>query len=162
MSCQRIFSILAAVCLTVVPASFADAADIVDTAVSAGTFKTLATALGAAELIDTLKGKGPFTVFAPSDEAFAKLPKGTVEDLLKPENKEKLKAVLLIHVVPGSVLAADVVKLKEAKTAGGKTVKITTDGGVKVGTDKGMSKVVKTDIKADNGVIHVIDAVILP
>lgn len=162
MSCQRFFSIIATICLTVVPASFAAAADIVDTAVSAGTFKTLAAALGAAELVDTLKGKGPFTVFAPSDEAFAKLPKGTVENLLKPENKEKLKAVLLLHVVPGSVLAADVVKLKEAKTAGGKTVKITTDGGVKVGTEKGMSNVVKTDIKADNGVIHVIDAVILP
>ena len=162
MSCKRLFSIVTTLCLTLVTASFAAAGDIVDTAVSAGTFKTLAAALGAAELVDTLKGKGPFTVFAPSDEAFAKLPKGTVEDLLKPENKEKLKAVLLLHVVPGSVLAADVVELKEAKTAGGKTVKITTDGGVKVGTDKGMSKVVKTDIKADNGVIHVIDAVILP
>lgn len=162
MSCQRFFSIVATICLSVASVSFAAAADIVDTAVSAGTFKTLAAALGAAELVDTLKGKGPFTVFAPSDEAFAKLPEGTVESLLKPENKEKLKAVLLLHVVPGSVLAADVVKLKEAKTAGGKTVKITTDGGVKVGTEKGMSKVVKTDIKADNGVIHVIDAVILP
>ncbi|MFM7077900.1 MAG: fasciclin domain-containing protein [Planctomycetaceae bacterium] len=140
----------------------APAADIVDTAVAAGTFKTLAAAAGAADLVETLKGKGPFTVFAPTDEAFAKLPKGTVEELLKPENKGKLKDILLLHVVPGSVMAADVVKLKEAKTAGGKVVKISTDGGVKVGTDKGMSKVVKTDIKADNGVIHVIDAVILP
>lgn len=138
------------------------AADIVETAVGAGTFKTLAAALGAAELVDTLKGDGPFTVFAPTDEAFAKLPAGTVESLLKPENKEKLKAVLLLHVVPGSVMAADVVKLKEAKTAGGKMVKISTDDGVKVGTAKGMSKVTKTDIKASNGVIHVIDAVILP
>ena len=137
-------------------------ADIVDTAVAAGNFKTLAAALQAAGLVDALKGKGPFTVFAPTDEAFAKLPKGTVEELLKPENKGKLKDILLLHVVPGSVMAADVVKLKEAKTAGGKVVKISTDGGVKVGTDKGMSKVVKTDIKADNGVIHVIDAVILP
>ena len=138
------------------------AADIVETAVNAGTFKTLAAALGAAELVDTLKGAGPFTVFAPTDAAFEKLPKGTVESLLKPENKDKLKAILLIHVVPGSVMAADVVKLKEAKTAGGSTVKISTDGGVKVGTAKGMSNVTKTDIKASNGVIHVIDAVILP
>jgi uncharacterized surface protein with fasciclin (FAS1) repeats len=136
--------------------------DIVDTAVGAGTFKTLAAALGAAELVATLKGDGPFTVFAPTDDAFAKLPAGTVDTLLKPENKEKLKEVLLLHVVPGEVYAADVVKLKEAKTAGGKTVKISTDGGVKVGTGKGMSNVVKTDIKASNGVIHVIDAVILP
>ena len=138
------------------------AADIVETAVGAGNFKTLAAALGAADLVDTLKGPGPFTVFAPTDEAFAKLPKGTVESLLKPENKDKLKAILLIHVVPGSVMAADVVKLKDAKTAGGSTVKISTDGGVKVGTAKGMSNVTKTDIKASNGVIHVIDAVILP
>jgi uncharacterized surface protein with fasciclin (FAS1) repeats len=138
------------------------AADIVETAVGAGSFKTLAAALGAADLVDTLKGPGPFTVFAPTDEAFAKLPKGTVESLLKPENKDKLKAILLIHVVPGSVMAADVVKLKDAKTAGGSSVKISTDGGVKVGTAKGMSNVTKTDIKASNGVIHVIDAVILP
>jgi len=138
------------------------AADIVETAVGAGTFKTLATALGAADLVETLKGEGPFTVFAPTDEAFAKLPPGTVESLLKPENKEKLKAVLLLHVVPGTVTAADVVTLKEAKTAGGATVKISTDDGVKVGTAKGLAKVTKTDIKASNGVIHVIDAVILP
>lgn len=136
--------------------------DIVDTAVAAGSFKTLAAALGAADLVATLKGDGPFTVFAPTDEAFAKLPAGTVETLLKPENKEKLKEILLLHVVPGSVLAADVVKLKEAKTAGGKTVMISTDGGVKVGTATGRANVVKTDIKAKNGVIHVIDAVILP
>ena len=136
--------------------------DIVDTAVGAGTFKTLAAALGAADLVTTLKGDGPFTVFAPTDEAFAKLPAGTVETLLKPENKEKLKEILLLHVVPGNVLAADVVKLTEAKTAGGKTLKISTDGGVKVGTATGLSNVVKTDIKTKNGVIHVIDAVILP
>lgn len=143
--------------------AFADAPkDIVDTAVGAGTFKTLAAALGAADLVATLKGDGPFTVFAPTDEAFAKLPAGTVESLLKPENKEKLKEILLLHVVPGNVYAADVVKLSEAKTAGGKTVKISTDGGVKVGTATGMSNVVKTDIKTKNGVIHVIDAVILP
>lgn len=136
--------------------------DIVDTAVGAGTFKTLAAALGAADLVATLKGDGPFTVFAPTDEAFAKLPAGTVDTLLKPENKGKLTEVLLLHVVPGEVYAADVVKLKDAKTAGGKTVNISTEGGVKVGTAKGMSNVVKTDIKASNGVIHVIDAVILP
>jgi len=136
--------------------------DIVDTAVGAGTFKTLAAALGAADLVSTLKGAGPFTVFAPTDEAFAKLPSGTVETLLKPENKEKLKEILLLHVVPGSVYAADVVKLKEAKTAGGKTLSISTDGGVKVGTATGMVNVTKTDIKAGNGVIHVIDSVILP
>jgi uncharacterized surface protein with fasciclin (FAS1) repeats len=136
--------------------------DIVDTAVGAGTFKTLAAALGAADLVSTLKGSGPFTVFAPTDEAFAKLPAGTVETLLKPENKDKLKEILLLHVVPGTVYAADVVKLTEAKTAGGKTVSISTDGGVKVGTATGMANVTKTDIKASNGVIHVIDSVILP
>lgn len=136
--------------------------DIVDTAVGAGTFKTLAAALGAADLVGTLKGTGPFTVFAPTDEAFAKLPPGTVETLLKPENKEKLKEILLLHVIPGKVYAADVVKLKEAKTAGGSTVSISTDGGVKVGTASGSANVVKTDIKTSNGVIHVIDAVILP
>jgi uncharacterized surface protein with fasciclin (FAS1) repeats len=159
---SRLRIVAASLCIALGLAAVAPAGDIVDTAVAAGTFKTLAAAVGAADLVDTLKGKGPFTVFAPSDEAFAKLPKGTVEELLKPENKGKLKDILLLHVVPGSVMAADVVKLKEAKTAGGKVVKISTDGGVKVGTDKAMSKVVKTDIKADNGVIHVIDAVILP
>jgi uncharacterized surface protein with fasciclin (FAS1) repeats len=138
------------------------AADIVDTAVGAGSFKTLAAALGAAELVDTLKGPGPFTVFAPTDEAFAKLPEGTVETLLKPENKAQLQAILLLHVVPGSVKAADVVKLSEAKTAGGSMVKISAKDGVKVGTAKGMSSVTKADIEASNGVIHVIDAVILP
>jgi uncharacterized surface protein with fasciclin (FAS1) repeats len=143
--------------------AFADAPkDIVDTAVGAGSFKTLAAALGAADLVTTLKGDGPFTVFAPTDEAFAKLPAGTVENLLKPENKEKLREILLLHVVPGNVYAADVVKLTEAKTAGGKTLKVSTDGGVKVGTATGLSNVVKTDVKAKNGVIHVIDAVILP
>jgi uncharacterized surface protein with fasciclin (FAS1) repeats len=143
--------------------AYADAPkDIVDTAVGAGTFKTLAAALGAADLVATLKGDGPFTVFAPTDDAFAKLPAGTVESLLKPENKEKLKEILLLHVVPGNVYAADVVKLKEAKSAGGKTLTVSTTGGVKVGTATGLSNVVKTDVKAKNGVIHVIDAVILP
>ena len=143
--------------------AFADTPkDIVDTAVGAGTFKTLVAAVGAADLVATLKGDGPFTVFAPTDEAFAKLPAGTVETLLKPENKQKLTDILLLHVVPGNVTAADVVKLKEAKTAGGKTLTISTEGGVKVGTATGLSNVVKTDIKTKNGVIHVIDAVILP
>ncbi|MEI8370784.1 MAG: fasciclin domain-containing protein [Planctomycetia bacterium] len=163
MTVNRLIAFLTLAAFTLGGASMSVADDLVDTAVKAGTFKTLAAALGAADLVETLKGKGPFTVLAPSDEAFAKLPKGTVENLLKPENKAKLKAILLAHVVPGSAMAADVVKLKEAKTAGGTVIKITVDGDVvKVGTEKGMSKVVKTDIKTDNGVIHVIDAVILP
>jgi uncharacterized surface protein with fasciclin (FAS1) repeats len=137
----------------------AKANDIVDTAVSAGSFKTLAAALQAAGLVDTLKGKGPFTVFAPTDEAFAKLPAGTVEGLLKPENKAKLTAVLTYHVVPGKVLAADVVKLTEAKTVQGSSAKISVKGG-KVKVDA--ANVVQTDIVCANGVIHVIDAVILP
>ncbi|VTU00443.1 Beta-Ig-H3/fasciclin OS=Pirellula staleyi (strain ATCC 27377 / DSM 6068 / ICPB 4128) GN=Psta_1181 PE=4 SV=1: Fasciclin [Gemmataceae bacterium] len=133
--------------------------DIVEVAVEAGKFKTLAAALKAAGLVDTLKGEGPFTVFAPTDEAFAKLPAGTVESLLKPENKEKLVAVLTYHVVPGKVMAADVVKLTEAKTVqGGKVTIAAKDGKVKVDG----ANVVTTDIKAKNGVIHVIDAVILP
>ena len=136
-----------------------DAKDIVDTAVSAGSFKTLAAALKAADLVDTLKGKGSFTVFAPTDEAFAKLPAGTVESLLKPENNAKLTAILTYHVVPGKVLAKDVVKLSEAKTVQGSSVKIEVSGGkVKVGG----ANVVKTDIACANGVIHVIDAVMLP
>ncbi len=133
--------------------------DIVDTAVAAGDFKTLATALQAAGLVDTLKGKGPFTVFAPTDEAFAKLPAGTVADLLKPENHEKLVSILTYHVVPGKVMAKDVVKLHEAKTVNGKDVKIMAEGG-KVMVDN--ANVVKTDIACSNGVIHVIDSVILP
>jgi uncharacterized surface protein with fasciclin (FAS1) repeats len=133
--------------------------DIVDTAVAAGSFKTLAAALQAAGLVDTLKGKGPFTVFAPTDEAFGKLPKGTVEDLLKPENKAKLTAILTYHVVPGAVMAAQVTSLKEAKTVNGQSLKIAVkDGGVMVDN----AKVVKTDIKTSNGVIHVIDSVVLP
>jgi len=136
--------------------------DIVDTAVGAGVFKTLAAAAGAADLVSTLKGPGPFTVFAPTDEAFAKLPAGTVESLLEPQNKEKLKEILLLHVVPAKFYAKDVTTISEAKTAGGKPVSVSTDGGVKVGTASGMANVVKTDIEASNGVIHVIDSVILP
>lgn len=135
--------------------------DIVDTAVSAGTFKTLVAAVKAADLVDTLKGKGPFTVLAPNDEAFKKLPEGTVESLLKPENKEKLVAILKYHVIPSKAMAADVVKLdgKKVKTVQGSEVAIkVTDGTVMV--DK--AKVIKTDIATSNGVIHVIDSVILP
>jgi len=139
-------------------ASTAKAADIVDTAV-AGKFNTLVAAVKAAGLVDTLKGEGPFTVFAPTDEAFAKLPAGTVESLLKPENKSKLQSILTYHVVPGKVMANDVVKLDSAKTVQGQSVSIrTTDGGVLVNG----AKVVKADIETSNGVIHVIDTVILP
>ena len=133
--------------------------DIVDTAVAAGQFKTLAAALKAAGLVETLKGAGPFTVFAPTDAAFDKLPKGTVEDLLKPENKAKLTAILTYHVVAGRVMAADVVKVKDAKTVQGGSLKVNTAGG-KVMIDN--ATVVKTDITASNGVIHVIDSVVLP
>ena len=133
--------------------------DIVDTAVNAGSFKILATALTEAGLVDVLKGDGPFTVFAPTDEAFGKLPEGTVKELLKPENKEKLIAILKYHVVAGKVMAADVVKLNSAKTVQGQEVTIKVDGG-KVMVDG--ATVVKTDIGCSNGVIHVIDSVILP
>jgi len=130
--------------------------DIVDTAVAAGSFKTLAAALTAADLVDALKGDGPFTVFAPTDEAFAKLPEGTIPALLK--DKDKLTAVLTYHVVPGKVMAADVVKLSSAKTLQGSAVHINADSGVKINS----SNVVKADIETANGVIHVIDSVLLP
>ena len=133
--------------------------DIIDVAVGAGQFNTLAAALKAAGLVDTLRGDGPFTVFAPTDAAFAKLPAGTVESLLMPENKDKLIAVLTYHVVSGKVMASDVVKLKSAATVNGANVKISVmNGGVMVDA----ANVVKTDIGARNGVIHVIDSVILP
>jgi uncharacterized surface protein with fasciclin (FAS1) repeats len=131
--------------------------DIVDTAVAAGSFNTLVTAIKAAGLVDTLKGDGPFTVFAPTDDAFAKLPEGTVEALLK--DKDKLTAVLTYHVVAGKVMAADVVKLNSAKTVQGQEVKIKASG-ESVMVDN--AKVIKTDIETTNGVIHVIDTVILP
>jgi len=156
---------MAAVVLTVVGlaigSTFARATnqDIVDTAVGAGQFKTLAAALQAAGLVDTLKGPGPFTVFAPTDAAFAKLPAGTLESLLKPENKAKLTAILTYHVVPGAVKAEQVTKLDEAKTVNGAMVKVSTDHG-KVMINN--ANVVKADIPASNGVIHVIDSVILP
>jgi len=133
--------------------------DIVDTAVGAGQFKTLAAALGGAGLVGTLKGAGPFTVFAPTDAAFAKLPAGTVETLLKPENKDKLTAILTYHVVPGRVMAADVGKLKEAKTVNGKMLTVSAKGSDVMIND---AKVTATDIAATNGVIHVVDTVILP
>jgi uncharacterized surface protein with fasciclin (FAS1) repeats len=133
--------------------------DIVDTAVSAGSFKTLTTALEAAGLIETLKGKGPFTVFAPTDEAFAKLPEGTLKSLLMPANKQKLKAILTYHVVAGNVKAADVIKLSSVKTLNGQSVTIKVVGG-KVLING--ATVVKTDIAATNGTIHVIDTVLMP
>ncbi len=132
--------------------------DIVDTAVSAGDFETLVAAVQAAGLVETLKGKGPFTVFAPTDEAFAKLPSGTVESLLKPENRDKLTAILTYHVVPGKVMAKDVGGLTQADTVNGKKLAIDTSSGVKVGT----ANVVATDINCSNGVIHVIDSVLIP
>jgi len=133
--------------------------DIVDTAVAAGSFKTLAKALQAADLVTTLKGAGPFTVFAPTDEAFAKLPAGTVENLLKPENKQKLQRVLTYHVVAGKVMAADAMKLTSAKAVSGDTMTVSAKGGA-VHVDNATVKT--ADIAASNGVIHVIDAVILP
>ena len=134
------------------------AGDIVDTAVAAGDFSTLVAAVKAADLVGTLKSEGPFTVFAPTDAAFAALPKGTLESLLKPEAKNTLTSILTYHVVSGNVMAKDVVKLKSAKTVNGKEVKIDTTDGVKVNT----AKVVKTDIECSNGVIHVIDTVLIP
>ena len=138
------------------PAKSGAKMDIVDTAVAAGDFKTLATALQAAGLIDTLKGEGPFTVFAPTDEAFARLPPGTVEGLLK--NKAKLTEILTFHVVAEKLTASDVGNLTSAKTVSGNTVSIDTSDGVRVGG----ARVVKADIAASNGVIHVIDTVLIP
>jgi uncharacterized surface protein with fasciclin (FAS1) repeats len=141
------------------PAVAVEQKDIVDTAVAAGSFKTLAKALAAADLVDTLKGPGPFTVFAPTDEAFAKLPAGTLETLLKPENKAKLQRILTYHVVAGRAMASDVVKMHTAKAVSGDVVTIVAgDGGVTIDG----ANVIKTDIAASNGVIHVIDAVLLP
>ena len=134
-------------------------ADIVDTAVSAGSFNTLVAAVKAAGLVDVLKGDGPFTVFAPTDDAFAKLPAGTVENLLKEENRDQLVAILTYHVVPGQVAAKDVVSLSEATTVQGQKVSIAVDGD-SVTVDG--AQVVKTDIETSNGIIHVIDTVIMP
>ncbi|SDB07353.1 Uncaracterized surface protein containing fasciclin (FAS1) repeats [Bauldia litoralis] len=157
---------MAAVAATVVGLSVAGTAttyaadmDIVDTAVGAGQFETLAAALGAAGLVDTLKGDGPFTVFAPTDAAFAKLPDGTVETLLKPENKDQLVGILTYHVVPGKVMAADVVKITEAETVNGAEIKVSVDGDTVMIND---ATVTAADVGASNGVIHVIDTVLLP
>eukprot|EP01093_Parvamoeba_rugata_P016128 TRINITY_DN5863_c0_g1_i3.p1 TRINITY_DN5863_c0_g1~~TRINITY_DN5863_c0_g1_i3.p1 ORF type:complete len:163 (-),score=48.99 TRINITY_DN5863_c0_g1_i3:391-879(-) len=140
-------------------AASAKAADIVDTAVSAGSFKTLVAAVQAAGLVDTLKGDGPFTVFAPTDDAFAKLPAGTVEDLLKPENKDKLVAILAYHVVPGKVMSGDIAgKEMAVASVQGDTIDVNATSGVMVDD----ASVVTADIEADNGVIHVIDSVIMP
>ncbi len=137
----------------------AKAADIVDTAMSAGQFETLVAAVKAAGLVDTLKGEGPFTVFAPTDEAFAKLPAGTVEDLLKPENKDQLVAVLTYHVVPGKVMSGDIAgKAMDVATVQGSKLSVDATDGVKVDG----ANVVSADVETTNGVIHVIDAVVLP
>jgi uncharacterized surface protein with fasciclin (FAS1) repeats len=149
--------------LAAIPLAFgavsAKAADIVDTAVSAGNFETLVAAVKAAGLVGTLKGEGPFTVFAPTDEAFAKLPAGTVEDLLKPENKDKLIGILTYHVVPGKVMSGDIAGKKEmVETVQGGKLSVDATNGVKV--DEAM--VTTADIETSNGVIHVIDAVVLP
>ena len=133
--------------------------NIVDTAVANGNFKTLVAALGAAGLVTTVSGPGPFTVFAPTDAAFAKLPAGTLENLLKPENKDELTSILTYHVVAGKVMAADVVKLSQAKTVNGKMLMVKVHGGNVMIND---AKVTSTDIAASNGVIHVIDSVVLP
>ena len=157
---KRFFALVCGAALSLAGSS-ANAFDknIVETAVEAGNFKTLAAALAAADLVEAVKGPGPFTVFAPTDEAFAKLPKGTVETLLKPENKAKLAAILTYHVVPGKVMAKDVVNVKGAKSLNGQRIDVTVAGG-NVSVDG--AKVVKTDIACSNGVIHVIDSVILP
>ena len=157
---RRTFIALTAAATLLSAPAFAEShsMDIVDTAVAAGNFTTLAAALTAAGLVETLKGEGPFTVFAPTDAAFAALPAGTVEDLLKPENKDKLTAILTYHVVAGKVMAADLTEGMMAKTVNGADATITLDGGAKVN-----GAVISTaDIEASNGVIHVIDSVILP
>ena len=133
--------------------------DIVDTAVDNGSFNTLAAALQAADLVDALKGDGPFTVFAPTDEAFAKLPEGTLEDLLKPENKEQLTAILLYHVVPGKIMSGDISGEAKPETLQGSSVDVVASGS---GVTVNGANVVGADVKASNGVIHVIDSVILP
>lgn len=132
--------------------------NIVETAIEAGSFKTLVAAVTAAGLAETLQGDGPFTVFAPTDEAFAKIPAATLTDLLKPENKEKLAGILTYHVVAGKVTAADVVKLTSAKTVNGQEVKIDAADGVKINN----ATVTTADVETSNGVIHIIDAVLLP
>ena len=157
---RRTFLALAAATVIAVPA-LADShmkKDIVDTAVGAGNFGTLVAAVKAADIVGTLKGEGPFTVFAPTDAAFEALPEGTVEDLLKPENKDKLVSILTYHVVPGKVMSSDLSEGMTAKTVQGGEIKITLEGGPKVNG----ATISAPDVEAGNGVIHVIDAVILP
>ncbi len=154
---RRTFLSLAAASFLAMPVA-AQEADIVDTAVAAGNFTTLVAAVQAAGLVETLKGEGPFTVFAPTDAAFAALPAGTVEDLLKPENKDQLVAILTYHVVPGKVMSTDLSEGLKAKTVQGQEVTITLEGGPKVNG----ATISTPDVAASNGVIHVIDAVILP
>ncbi|MDT8857756.1 fasciclin domain-containing protein [Paracoccaceae bacterium Fryx2] len=155
---RRTFIALTAATAFLSAPAFAQDMDIVDTAVGAGSFTTLVAAVTAAGLVETLKGPGPFTVFAPTDAAFAALPAGTVEDLLKPENKDKLTSILTYHVVPGKVMSTDLTEGMKAATVQGGEVTITLDGGAKVNG----AAVSTADIEASNGVIHVIDAVILP
>jgi uncharacterized surface protein with fasciclin (FAS1) repeats len=155
---RTFLAMTAAVSIFSAPAAFAADMDIVDTAVGAGSFTTLAAALTAAGLVETLKGPGPFTVFAPTDAAFAALPAGTVEDLLKPENKDKLIAILTYHVVAGKVMSTDLTEGMKAATVNGAEITITLDGGAKVNG----ATISTADIVASNGVIHVIDSVILP
>ncbi|UAB89598.1 fasciclin domain-containing protein [Ruegeria sp. SCSIO 43209] len=156
----RKFAVAGVASLLLTTSALADghAKDIVDTAVGAGSFETLVAAVQAAELVETLKGEGPFTVFAPTDEAFAALPEGTVENLLKPENKDQLVAVLTYHVVPGKVMSGDLSDDMTAATVQGGDITIDLDNGVMVND----ANVVQADIEAENGVIHVIDKVILP
>ena len=155
---RRTFLALATVSALAMTPAVAQQADIVDTAVAAGNFTTLVAAVQAAGLVETLKGPGPFTVFAPTDAAFAALPAGTVENLLKPENKDQLVAVLTYHVVPGMVMSTDLSEGLKATTVQGGDVTITLDGGPKVDG----ATISAPDIAASNGVIHVIDQVILP
>ncbi len=165
-STRRLFIGIAAAalvsgCTTIseLPGKVAAKPDIVDTAVAAGSFKTLVAAVQAAGLVDTLKGDGPFTVFAPTDEAFAKLPEGTVESLLEPDNKDQLQAILTYHVLAGKVVAADVTgKAMDAETVNGQTIAVDGTNGVTVNG----ANVVSADVSASNGVIHVIDTVLLP
>nr|WP_223479758.1 fasciclin domain-containing protein [Oricola indica] len=155
---MKISKIALAAAMSVALTAQVKAADIVDTAIEAGSFTTLVAAVQAAGLVDTLKGEGPFTVFAPTDEAFAALPEGTVEDLLKPENKDQLTAILTYHVVPGKVMSSDLSDDMMAATVQGGEIKIDLDNGVMVND----ASVVTADVAADNGVIHVIDKVIMP
>jgi len=160
-SLTRLAIVLALVLGLAVPAQAQDA-DIVDTAVQADGFETLAAALEAADLVEALKGDGPFTVFAPTDEAFAALPEGTLESLLQPENKAQLQAILQYHVVAAKAMAGDVVGMESAETLQGQSVQIQVEDGTVTLMGQNSATVTQTDIEASNGVIHVIDTVLLP